>query len=200
MKQKENTYPFRNNKEINAYNAKCFSDYRKSFCDEYVKVPLDSIRLYDSIHINAKSSIEKDVQYYISKDKKVTTPMIVRKAEDGYVLLAGWKYFQLAHALSQDTVRVFVTDSEDRISLMKAIGCYAPLKVCRITELLVPSKFDCTVVNPEKLESIKTYDYKYHAQMKPIVVNKDMLIVDGYAQYVYNRNMGKEYCEVRFAM
>lgn len=200
MKRKENTYPFKNNKEINTYNAKCFSDFRKSFCDEYVEVSLDSIKLDEPIHINAKSSIEKDVQYYIAKDKKVTTPMIVRKAEDGYVLLAGWKYFQLAHALSQDIVRVFVTDFEDRVSLMKAIGCYAPLKVCRITELLVPSKFDCTVVNPEKLESIKAYDYKYHAQMKPIVVNKDMLIVDGYAQYVYDRNMGKEYCEVRFAM
>lgn len=200
MKRKENTYLFKNNKEINAYNAKCFSDFRKSLGDEYVEVPLDSIKLNEPIHINAKSSIEKDVQYYIAKDKKVTTPMIVRKVGDGYVLLAGWKYFQLAHALSQDTVRVFVTDFEDRVSLMKAIGCYAPLQVCRITELLVPSKFDCTVVNPEKLETIKAYDYKYHAQMKPIVVNKDMLIVDGYAQYVYNRNMGKEYCEVRFAM
>lgn len=200
MKRKENTYPFKNNKEINAYNAKCFSDFRKSFCDEYVEISLDSIKLDEPIHINAKSSIEKDVQYYIVKDKKVNTPIIVRKAEDGYVLLAGWKYFKLAHALSQDTVRVFVTDFEDRVSLMKAIGCYAPLQVCRITKLLVPSKFDCTVVNPEKLESIKAYDYKHHAQMKPIVVNKDMLIVDGYAQYVYNRNMGKEYCEVRFAM
>lgn len=200
MKRKENTYPFRNNKEIDAYNAECFSDFRKSFCDEYVEVSLDFIKLDEPIHINAKSSIEKDVQYYIAKDKKVTTPMIVRKAEDGYVLLTGWKYFQLAHALSQDTVRVFVTDFENRVSLMKAIGCYAPLKVCRTTELLVPSKFDCTIVNPEKLESIKVYDYKHHAQMKPIVVNKDMLIVDGYAQYVYNRNMGKEYCEVRFAM
>lgn len=200
MKQKESIYPFRNNKEINAYNAKCFSDFRKSFCDEYVEVSLDSIKLDEPIHINAKSSIEKDIQYYIAKDKKVTTLMIVRKAEDGYVLLAGWKYFKLAHALSQDIVRVFVTDFEDRVSLMKAIGCYAPLKVCRITELLVPSKFDCTVVNPKKLESIKVYDYKHHAQMKPIVVNKDMLIVDGYAQYVYNRNMEKEYCEIRFAM
>jgi len=50
------------------------------------------------------------------------------------------------------------------------------------------------------LEAIKAYDYKHHAQMKPIVVDKDMLIVDGYAQYIYNRNMEKEYCEVRFAM
>jgi len=116
MKRKENTYLFKNNKEINAYNAKCFSDFRKSLGDGYVEVPLDFIKLDELIHINAKSSIEKDVQYYIAKDKKVTTPMIVRKVGDGYVLLAGWKYFQLAHALSQDTARVFVTDFEDRTS------------------------------------------------------------------------------------
>lgn len=200
MKRKENTYLFKNNKEINAYNAKCFSDFRKSLGDGYVEVPLDFIKLDEFIHINAKSSIEKDVQYYIAKDKKVTTPMIVRKVGDGYVLLAGWKYFQLAHALSQDTVRVFITDFDNRVTMMKSIGCKARLKVCKITDLKVQSAFDCTIVKPQKLEAIKVYDYKHHAQMKPIVVDKDMLIVDGYAQYIYNRNMGKEYCEVRFAM
>lgn len=200
MKRRKSTYPFKNNKEIERYNAKCFSEFRKSFCDEYLEVPLSSIRLEESIHNNSKVNIGKDIKYYIAKNKKVITPMIVKKVEDSYVLLAGWKYYHLAHALSQDTVRVFVTDFEDRISLMKAIGCYEPLKVYRMTELIVPSAFDCTIVKPEKLEAIKAYDYKHHAQMKPIVVDKNMLIVDGYAQYVYNRNMEKEYCEVRFAM
>lgn len=200
MKRRKSTYPFKNNKEIERYNVNCFAEFRKSFCDEYTEVPLSSIRLEEPIHNNSKVNISKDIEYYIAKDKKITTPMIVRKIEDGYVLLAGWKYYHLAHALSQDTVRVFVTDFEDRVSLMKTIGCYAYLKVCKMTDLKVPSAFDCTIVNPKKLEAIKTYDYKHHAQMKPIVVDKNMLIVDGYAQYVYNRNMEKEYCEVRFAM
>lgn len=200
MKRRKSTYPFKNNKEIEQYNANCFAEFRKSFCNEYVEVPLSSIRLEETIHNNSKVNIGKDIEYYIAKDKKVTTPMIVRKAEDDYVLLAGWKYYHLAHALSQNTVRVFVTDFDDRVSLMKTIGCYAHLKVCKMTDLKVPSAFDCTIVNPKKLEAIKAYDYKYHAQMKPIVVDKNMLIVDGYAQYVYNRNMEKEYCEVRFAM
>jgi len=72
--------------------------------------------------------------------------MIVRESEDGYILLAGWKYYQLAHALSQNNVRVYVTDFKNRISLMKGIGCKAPLKVCKMTELKVPSAYDCTVV------------------------------------------------------
>lgn len=200
MKRRKSTYPFRNNKEIREYNAKRFTEFRENYCGEYIEVPLNSIRLEEKIHSTSRVNIGKDVEHYIAKEKKVVTPMIVRATEDGYVLLAGWKYYHLAHALSQDTVRVFVSDFESRTALMKAIGCKAPLYVCKMTELFVPSAFDCTFVNPEKLEEIKAYDYKYHAQMKPIVVNKDMLIVDGYAQYVYNRNMEKEYCEVRFAM
>ena len=197
-KKMKKEYPFRNNKEIREYNAKRFAEFRESFCNEYVEVPLNSIILEEKIHNTARVNIKKDVEYYILKEKKVTTPMIVRKMENGYMLLAGWKYYYLAHALSQDTVRVFVSDFDSRTSLMKAIGCYAPLKVCRMSELKVPALFDCSFVKQEKLEEIKAYEYKYHAPMKPIVVDKDMLIADGYAQYVYNRNMEKEYCEVRF--
>jgi len=40
MKQRKNTYPFRNNKEINTFNSQCFAAFRASFCDEYKEVPL----------------------------------------------------------------------------------------------------------------------------------------------------------------
>lgn len=200
MKRRKSTYPFRNNKEIGRYNAKCFAEFRNECKDMVKEIPLNKIKMEEPIHINAKANIAKDIEYYITKEKKVTTPLIVKEVEDGYILLSGWKYYQLAYALSQNFVYAIVTEFDGRVALMKSIGCIAPLKVCKITELKVPSTFDCTVVNPEKLEAIKTYDYKYHAPMKPIVVNEDMLIVDGYAQYVYNRNMEKEYYEVRFAM
>ena len=198
MSRKKCTYPFKNNKEIDRYNAHQFAEFRKNFNGEYKEVPLESIKLVSPIHKNAKVNIDNDIDFYRQKNKKVTSAIIVKKIEDDYILFAGWKYYQLAKALSQDTVKIIETDFEDRITMMKAIGCRARLKVCKMTDLYIPSTFDCTIVKPGKLEAIKEYDYKHHAQMKPIVVNKDMVIVDGYSQYIYNRNMEKEYCEVRF--
>lgn len=187
---------FRNNKEIRNYNSKRFMEFRRSFGDNSEEVELSLIHLEYPVHVNAEVRLDKDIEYYKTHQKQVTTPLIVRKVKDGFVLLAGWKYYHLAHALGQNKVPVLISCFSSRKKMMCEIGCYKLLKVCKMTELKIPASFDCSFIKSEKLEAIKVYDYKHHAQMKPIVVNKDMLIVDGYAQYLYNRNMEKEYCEV----
>lgn len=187
---------FRNNKEIQNYNSQRFAEFRRSFGDNIEEVELKSIKLVYPIHVNASVRLDKDIEYYKTKEKAVTTPLIVQKVEDGFILLAGWKYYHLARALKQDKVLVMISCFSNRKKMMKEIGCQKPYKRCKMTGLKILSAFDCTIVPPEKLEEIKAFDYKHHAPMKPIVVNKDMLITDGYAQYIYNRNMEKEYCEV----
>ena len=187
---------FRNNKEIRSYNSKRFMEFRRSFGDNREEVELASIRLEYPVHVNAEVRLDKDIEYYKTHQKSVTTPLIVQKTDNGFILLAGWKYYHLAHALGQDKVLVLISCFSSRKKMMCEIGCCKPLKVCKITDLKVPAVFDCSFVESTRLEEIKEYDYKHHAQMKPIVVNRDMLITDGYSQYLYNRNMEKEYCEV----
>ncbi len=188
---------FRNNKEIQIYNMQRFVEFRRSFGENVEEVKLETIRLEEPVHINAKTRcLKREIAEYKAKGKKVEIPLIVRKAEDGLVLLAGWKHYHLAHALGQDKVPVMISCFSSRKKMMCEIGCCKPFKVCKIIKLKIPAAFDCSFVRPEKLEEIMAYDYKHHAQMKPIVVNKDMLITDGYIQYLYNRNMEKEYCEV----
>lgn len=187
---------FRNNKEIRNYNAQRFAEFRRSFGDNIEEVELANIRLEYPIHVNALVRLDKDVEYYKTRGKSVTTPLIVQKADDGFILLAGWKYYHLAHLLGQDKVLVVISCFSNRKKMMREIGCFKPFKRWKMTELKVSSALDCSFIEPEKLEEIKAYDYKHHAQMNPIVVNKDMLITEGYEQYVYNRNMEKEYCEI----
>ena len=188
---------FKNNNEIKNYNAILLESFRNEHKERVVEVPLKDIYLTESIHKNAIGKFTKVARHYKKVGKEVNQSLLVRKTTNGYALLAGWKHYKLAKELGQEKVNVIVVDFKSRRRLMKAIGCYNEFKVCKLTELKIPAKFDVTVVNPQKLEAIKEYDYKYHAPMKPITVDKDMLIVDGYAQYVYNRNMGKEYCEIK---
>lgn len=189
---------FRNNKEIRSYNQQRLMEFRNSYGDNSEEVNLSDIRLEEPIHINAKVCLKKEIELYKEKQKQVTMPLIVRRdrTSNGFILLSGWKNYQLAHALEQETVKVFISCFSSREKMMRMIGCVKPFTVCKITDLKIPALFDCSGVKAEKLEAIKAYDYKYHTQMKPIVVNKHMLITDGYTQYVYNRNMEKEYCEI----
>lgn len=187
---------FKNNKEIRSYNAKRMREFRLSL-KERLEVELTDIRLEETTHVNAKVRLDRDLEYYKTHGKFVDIPMIVRKTEDGYVLLAGWKYYHLAHLLGQDKVNVCAVDFPNRTEFMKSIGCVKPYIYCKMEKLNISAKLDCSFVSPEVLESIKVYDYKYHAPMMPIVVDKHMLIKDGYEQYLYNRNMEKEYCEIK---
>lgn len=189
--------PFRNNKEIKLYNMNCIASFRNSLNGEEIEVPLSSISLTESVHRNAKGNLRGCAKYYRKTGKRVAQSLMVRKTADGYALLTGWKHYKLAQELGQERVNVIIVNVKSRGKLLSSLGCQKEYTICKMNKLKVPAKFDATIVNPQKLEAIKEYDYKYHAPMKPITVDKDMLIVDGYAQYVYNRNMGKEYCEVK---
>ena len=187
---------FRNNKEIEQYNKECFAKFREENKDCIEEVKLKSIVLKEKIHKKRIPKFKKEVELYLNSETKPNVPLIVSKKEDEYVLFVGWKYYYLALALGENTVKCIVVDSANRASFMDEIGCIKPYKTIKIEKLLIPASFDCTIVNPKKLEEIKEYDYKNHAPAKPIVINKRRVIKDGYSQYIYNRNMGYDFCEV----
>lgn len=133
---------FRNNKEIQNYNMQRFAEFRRSFGENVEEVELETIRLEEAVHINAEVRLRKDIEYYKSHQKQVNTPLIVRKTEDGFVLLAGWKYYHIAHALGQDKVPVVISCFSSRKKMMCEIGCCKPFKVCKMTKLKIPAAFD----------------------------------------------------------
>lgn len=126
---------FRNNKEICDYNANRIGEFRLSLGENSLEVDLTKIRLEASVHVNAEVRLDRDVKYYKTHEKSVATPMIVKKAEDGYVLLAGWKYYHLANLLAQDKVKVFVVDYANRKEMMKSVGCVKPYRHCKMENL-----------------------------------------------------------------
>ncbi len=199
MKRKKSEL-FKNNKEIYTYNNERFMKFKERNADNIVEIPLENIKLLYQIHIDglARCNLSGKINYYKNHNKLVTGSIIVHKdmAEEGiFNLVSGWGNYVIANALNQDTIKAIIVKG-DRKAFKKRIKCVSGYEKVTTDSLRVPDFFARTKVNDEKLKEIHEYQISHHQPLKPIVINKNNLIVDGYAQYIYNVNMEIETCQV----
>lgn len=199
MKRKKSEL-FKNNKEIYTYNNDRFIKFKERNADNVIEIPLENVKLLYQVHIDGLSrcNLSGEINCFKNRDKLVTGSIIVHKdAEDinSFDLVSGWKNYVIANALNQRMIRAIVID-EGRRAFKKKIGCIASYWQVTTDSLRVPDFFARTKVNDEKLKEIHEYQISHHQPLKPIVINKNNLIVDGYAQYIYNVNMEIETCQV----
>lgn len=199
MKRKKSEL-FKNNKEIYTYNNERFVKFKERNVNNVIEIPLENVKLLYQVHIDGLSryNLSGEINYFKNHDKLITGSIIVHKDledNESFNLVSGWKNYVIANALNQGTIKSIVVEG-NRNMFKKRIGCIAGYETVATDNLRVPDFFAKTKVNDEKLIEIHEYQISHHQPLKPIVVNKNNLIVDGYAQYIYNVNMEIETCQV----
>lgn len=200
------TYKFKNNKEITSYNYKLYGDFRKEHLNYMQTVSLKDIRIIEPIHIGGlmknimhKDTLKDTVNKYQNENLKVERPLVVQedKKNNIYYLIIGWKDFMLARKLEQEYVNTIIVDS-DRLQFKINLGCIKPYNLIGLDDIKIQKKFNENNIHKEKIQAIDTYYKKYKQPYKPIVLNHANVLIDGFAQYVYNKNNGIEECQIQY--
>lgn len=182
---------FKNNKEITTYNDRKFKEFKRINSENIVEIPVAKIKLLSQIHIDGlrRNDMSKHIDYYKANELSISSIVIVQPDEDGsgnYNLITGWRAYVIADGIGQDTIKAIVINCS-RKGLKKMLGCVVPYNYVETDELKVPEAYAKSTVYAGKLDTIKEYDEKHHQPFKPIIINAGNYIVDGYAQYVYNK-------------
>ncbi|WP_143322751.1 hypothetical protein [Clostridium sp. HBUAS56010] len=182
---------FKNNSEITAYNNDRIIKFRDMNKSNTVEIPMEKIKLLYQVHIDGlkRHDISKTNAYYRINNVPVTGTIIVHPdVEDpgNFNLLTGWHYYVIADSIGQETINAIMINC-DRKSFKKMIGCVRPYNYVKTDDLKVPEIYARSTVSEQKLNSIKEYAERYHQPIKPIIVDVDNSILDGYAQYIYNK-------------
>lgn len=191
---------FKNNMEISTYNDKKFKEFKRINSENIIDIPVDKIKLLSQIHIDGlrRNDMSKHINYYKTNGLSIGGVVIVQSDKDGssnYNLITGWRTYVIADGIGQDTVKAIVVNCS-RKELKKMLGCIVPYNYVNTDELKVTDKFAESTVSTEKLDTIREYDEKFHQPYKPIVVDANGYIIDGYAQYVYNKAAGIKISQV----
>lgn len=185
---------FKNNMEISTYNDRKFKEFKRINSENIVDIPVDKIKLLSQIHIDGlrRNDMSRHINYYKTNELSIGSVVIVQHDKDGsgnYNLITGWRTYVIADGIGQDTVKAIVVNCS-RKELKKMLGCVVPYNYVSTDELKVTDKFSKSTVSSEKLNPIREYDEKCHQPYKPIVIDANGYIIDGYAQYVYNKEAG----------
>lgn len=173
--------------------------YRNS--DE-ISIPTKYIELVEKVHINSNFKLEMDAKIFrkLHKDKKLKSPLVVRKLENNkYGLVMGFQKYVLAKVLNFENVEAIVTEKTHE-ELMKSLNAEYLLKgynipdekekvlsisLVNISEIVIPNDYLEVNPNPEKVqEKIKCFlqNGKFD---KPIKINKETgELQDGYTRYL----------------
>jgi len=191
---------FKNNREISSYNNRRIINFRDINKCNAIEIPVDKIKLLYQIHIDGlkRYDVQREVAYYFINEERVEGTIIVHPDLDEpgtYNLITGWKNYVDADSIGQDTIKAIVVDCT-RKEFRKMIGCVVPYEYVSTDELKVPEGYAKSTVCEGKLNTIREYAERHHQPIKPIVVDTDNNIVDGYAQYVYNKEANVKMCQV----
>lgn len=189
---------FKNNMEISTYNDRKFKEFKRINSENIVDIPVDKIKLLYQIHIDGlrRNNMSKHINYYRTNGLSVSSLVIVQNDGSGnYNLITGWRTYVIADGIGQDTVKAIVVNCS-RKELKKMLGCVVPYNYVSTDELKVTEKFAVSTVSDEKLGAIREYDEKCHQPYKPIVIDANGYIIDGYSQYVYNKEAGIKMSQV----
>lgn len=153
-------------------------------------IPTDKIRMVSEVHIRADIPNEEELQK--SLDKLL---VIVHKNDDGtYNLITGWKDYVIAVKNDIKKINAIPVKETNRDDFL----CDLSKEFRNINELIVPKDFKNRPPRQEKLntyirqvkyaiEKHRLYDY---LNEKPVTVDKDNVILDGYTRYLALKSIG----------
>ena len=168
--------------------------------DNAVTIKLDNIKLTDEIH--------KQGEFTNTFNKySVILPLVVKKLNDtDYSLIANWKAYQYCLYQNKKSTSCIIVDytRDEFFSMIETVEIpVTSVKIpkfnkimSKIGKILISKEFKRTKPRQEKIDKFIQM-YKINGKFdKHIVINKNKLLIDGYARYLAAEQLGLKSVEV----
>ena len=162
-------------------------DFKLKYKDKAIMIPLSKIRLVDEIHLKGNPA------YECRHLPRSELCVIVRKAFDGYVLVSGWADYMDCIKSGYGKVKAIVTNYTHEHFLRIYGDTYLP-----ITELKVPQCMAESTPKPWKLRRVRDRLGAKCKLDKPITIDHNKVILDGYTRYLVALEIGMVYVPIRW--
>ena len=159
---------------------------------QYEIIPINCIRLVSAIHMENNDS-------RILEISKPTNQLLViaHKNDNGtYNLITGWKDYIIAVRDGIKKIKAVLVDEVNRDEFLRWLS--ASTDWVRLDDIHIPDCFQARPSRKEKLdvyvEEVKTAIQKHsltdYLDVKPITIDKNNILVDGYTRYLALKMLG----------
>lgn len=175
-------------------------EFRRKFRRAAEIISVKDIILEEKVHQQAE--LER------LKDRGTELTVVVSKCGNKYALVTGWGDYQRAIARKSPTIKAIVLkEGTNRSKFVRTImknvstldNCddmlqngLTYLTTVEISSVIVPQKFLATPVGKKKLEAVKRYIRENGNVDKPLRIDENGCLTDGYARYVAAKMCGLE--------
>lgn len=154
--------------------------------ERIIEIPVSSIKLKDELH---KSRIFEYQYQHKSSDSLI---VLVRRSSHGYyALVSGWDDYLEARNQGFETIKAIVTN-ENYGEFYRQYGtAYVP-----IDSLVVSPHMGKCKPAPWKMERVRMRLGKKMQLDKPITVDRNNIIRDGYTRYLVAKEIGMKFVPI----
>ena len=155
--------------------------------ERIIEIPVSRIKLTDQIH---KSGISN---YQIQHKSRDSLIVLVRQScyNEYYSLVAGWDDLLEAKEQGFETIQAIITNVNNGDFYRLYSTVYVPLE-----SLIVPPHMEKCEPAPWKLERVRNRLGKKVQLDKPITVDRNNVIRDGYTRYLVAKELGMKYVPI----
>lgn len=163
-------------------------DYYKEHEKEAIEIPISEIKLTEYIHKTG---------FYIGgkqhKSRKDCIVLVRTRIDGTYSLVSGWDDFMIAKQRGYYSIQAIVTNPHKGDFLRLYSTVYLPLE-----KLIVPEFMACTKPAHWKIKRVRDRLGNKMQLDKPITIDRDNVIRDGYTRYLIAKEQGIRFVPVRY--
>lgn len=164
------------------------NDYKRVHAAEAVEVSVNEIKLREYVHKQGNPD------YVYQHKSNADCLVIVHRTRDGYILVSGWSDYMECVNEGYETVRAIIANQK-RGEYMRQYGTtWLPIDEIEITPTLAESQ-------PKDWKIQRARDrLSNDGQLdKPLTLNKNKVLVDGYTRYLVAKEVGMEYVPIIYS-
>lgn len=157
--------------------------YEENNCDA-IQLPITKIVLKESIH---KKNTPTEV--FAETDKPIVVHYIDKGIDSGkYRLIIGWREYHSALQHNKDIINVILVPDKNRYVFINRVEF--PKGMVELKRLKVSNDFQKSPPKEYKIEKAINF-YENNGRFdKPVKIDKNKIILDGYARYIAAQRMG----------
>lgn len=161
--------------------------YKKAHMGDAITIPVSEIQLTEAIHIAGNPN------YKCVGKSSEDCYVIVRRKRNGYALVSGWADYTECVMQGYEAVSAIVVNQK-RGEFMRQYGdTYIP-----ITDIFVPENFAKSKPRDWKIQRVRDRLGDKKKLDKPITIDHNHYICDGYTRYLVAKELGIKYVPVRW--
>lgn len=150
----------------------------------YEVIPVDRIKIVSDIHNNSHnvSELHKSINRLL---------VIAHKNNDGtYNLITGWKDYAVAVRDNIKEIKAVLVEEASRdeflynLSISQEWVTLEDIRIPNCFKTRPPKKSKLTSYTDQVKNAVQKYNLSDYLDIKPIVINKDNVLIDGYTRYL----------------